>query len=117
MKQMCFVAVVALMTCFGCRDKYDAEVRAQEQSFLVVEGNLNPGNDSAIIRLTKTIGLDAQSRIVTENNAVVTVEGKDNTTRTLTGIGAGYYTSPDLNLVIGTEYRLRIRTIPGREYL
>jgi len=117
MKQMCFVAVVALMTCFGCRDKFDAEVRAQEQSFLVVEGNLNPGNDSAIIRLTKTIGLDDQSRIVTENNAMVTVEGKDNTTRTLTGIGAGYYASPNLNLVIGTEYRLRIRTIPGREYL
>ena len=47
----------------------------------------------------------------------VTVEGKDNTTRQLTMNGDGIYTSPNLNLVLNQEYRLRIVTANGKEYL
>ena len=50
-------------------------------------------------------------------NALVTVEGKDNTTRQLTMNGDGIYTSPNLNLVLNQEYRLRIVTANGKEYL
>jgi hypothetical protein len=47
----------------------------------------------------------------------VLVEGKDNTTRQLTMTGDGIYTSPDLNLVTSNEYRLRVTTTNGKEYL
>jgi hypothetical protein len=117
MNRIYILTVMVLVSCISCRDKFDADVQSQEQSFLVVEGNLNAGSDSTIIRLTKTVALGASARVVIENNATLTVEGKDNTTRTLTGRGGGYYVSADLNLFIGTEYRLRIRTISGKEYL
>jgi hypothetical protein len=117
MKRIYSVAVVALVSCIGCRDEFDAGIREQSQSFLVVEGNLNAGNDSTKIWLTRTIGLEAATRIIAENNAVLTVEGKDNTTRPLIVRGNGLYVSPNLNLTIGTEYRLRIKTSNGKEYL
>jgi hypothetical protein len=44
------------------------------------------------------------------------VEGKDNTTRQLPMSGEGVYSSPDLNLVLDAEYRLRIITANGKEY-
>jgi hypothetical protein len=78
---------------------------------------MNPAADTTIIRLTRTLKLSDAASIKTENNAQITVEGKDNTTRSLTFAGRGYYKSPGLNLVIGNEYRLRIRTTDGKEYL
>jgi hypothetical protein len=61
--------------------------------------------------------LDDSATVRGEVNAVVTVEGKDNTTRQLTMNGEGTYTSPNLNLVLNQEYRLRIVTTNGKEYL
>jgi hypothetical protein len=48
---------------------------------------------------------------------MVLVEGKDNTTRQLIMDGDGIYKSPGLNLVLKNEYRLRIITANGKEYL
>lgn len=117
MKRLYILAVIVLVSGIACRDEFDADVQSQDQTFLVVEGNLNAGNDSTIIRLTRTFALDGNARLVSENNATLTVEGNDNTTRPLIPKGGGYYVSPNLNLVIGTQYRLRIRTIAGKEYL
>lgn len=112
------VSLLILFSCCpGCREQYDPRIKAQQQSFLVVEGNLNASHDSTIIRLTNTFRLDDTARLRTENNAVLTVEGTDNTTRTLTPMGDGYYASPDLQLVSGNQYRLRIKTAGGKEYL
>jgi hypothetical protein len=67
--------------------------------------------------LTRTFQLDQKATLLKEDNAQVSVEGKDNSVRPLTGSGNGYYVSPDLQLVINNEYRLRIKTIDGKEYL
>jgi hypothetical protein len=102
---------------FSCRERFSPNVPSLEQSFLVVEGNLNAGRDSTVIRLTRTYKLDANASIKTEDKATVTVEGSDNTVRGLTWRGNGYYTSLDLNMVINTNYRLRIKTTTGKEYV
>lgn len=102
---------------FSCRERFTPNVNSLEQSFLVVEGNLNAGRDSTVIRLTRSYKLDANASIKTEDKATVTVEGSDGTSRSLNWRGNGYYTSLDLNMVINTNYRLRIRTVAGREYL
>jgi hypothetical protein len=88
-----------------------------DQSYLVVEGNLNAGGDSTVIRLSRTLGLEDPAKIKAENGASLTVEGKDNTTRPLIFRGNGNYVSVNLGLVINNEYRLRIRTSDGNEYL
>lgn len=109
--------VIVLVFIGSCRDKYKPDVVSLQKSFLVVEANLNPGNDSTIVRLTKTFKLDDTARLNTINNAQVTVEGKDNSVYVLTPRGSGYYISPFLGLTINEDYRLRIRTGDGKEYL
>ena len=82
----------------------------------MVEGVLNAGTGPTNIKLSRTFKLDDTARLRGEINAQVIVEGKDNTTRQLIMNGDGIYTSPNLNLVLNTEYRLRIITANGKEY-
>ena len=102
---------------FACRDLYEPGLVSSDDSYLVVEGVLNAGSGPTDIRLTRTFKLDDSARLRGEQNASVTVEGKDNTTRQLTMTSDGIYTSPNLNLVLNQEYRLRIVTANGKEYL
>ncbi|HEY6503683.1 MAG TPA: DUF4249 domain-containing protein [Chitinophagaceae bacterium] len=103
------------MSVFSCRDRYEPDVISSPYSYLVVEGVLTVGGPASI-RLTRTSKLDTTG-FRAELNAQVTVEGKDNTTRPMVHSGSGNYSSPNLNLVLNTEYRLRIRTSAGKEYL
>lgn len=116
MKRIITLVVICVVCCNGCREQYEPNLRSSEQSFLVVEGNLNGGRDTTVVRLTRTFKLDDTASLKIENNAQVTVEGSDNTIRVLSDRGNGDYISPDLNLVINTSYRLRIRTADGKEY-
>jgi len=117
MKQIITIGIIIFIFTAGCKQEYIPPVDESQQSLLVVEGNLNPGPDSTIIRLTRTQPLNNASGIRIESNAQLSVEGKDNSIRFLTGRGNGYYVSPNLNLIINNEYRLRIKTANGKEYL
>ena len=118
MTRIRFLPVFVLMCIgFSCRDVYEPDLVSSSDSYLVVEGVLNAGNGPTNIHLTRTFKLDDSATLRGENNALVTVEGKDNTTRQLTMNGDGIYTSPNLNLVLNQEYRLRIVTANGKEYL
>lgn len=109
--------LVAILACAAsCREQYDPNAKSLDKSYLVVEANLDPGPDSTIIRLTRTSALNNRSTIITENGATVTIEGEDNSSRTLIPIANGYYVSPNLNLTIGTGYRIHIRLADGKEY-
>jgi Domain of unknown function (DUF4249) len=101
----------------GCREKFEPTITSLPNSFLVVEGVLNAGQEPTIIRLTRTFKLDQNATVETENNAQLTVEGNDNTVSSLFDVGSGNYVSGNLNLIAGNEYRLRIKTTDGKEYL
>lgn len=116
MKQAIALVIVFIFSFTSCKEEYNPPVISTPNSFLVVEANLDPSGPTTL-RLTKTFKLDASASVVTENNAQVTVEGKDNTIRNLIFSGNGYYASSSLNLVVGNEYRLRIKTATGKEYL
>lgn len=109
--------VVVTLTGIGCKEIYKPDIISSPNRYLVIEGNLNPGPGPANIRLTRSFKLDDSAQLRGELNATVVVEGKDNTTRQLTPGGDGYYTSPGLNLTLGQEYRLRINTTDGREFV
>jgi hypothetical protein len=106
---------VILLAAVSCRQRYDPPVISTGNTFLVVEANLNPEGLTSIL-LTKSVPLGRGSAIKPELNAQVTVEGKDNSIRLLSGIGNGRYNNPNLGLTIGTEYRLHIKTNDGKEY-
>ncbi len=104
-------------TLIGCKEKYNPPLTSLPKSFLVVEGILNAGNQKTTIHLTRTFKLDQKATVKTENNAMLTVEGNNNTTAFLAGAGNGNYVSNNLNLNPNNEYRLRIKTTDGKEYL
>jgi len=110
-------AILLICIGFSCRDPYKPDIVSSSESYLVVEGVLTAGNGPTNIQLTRTFKLDANATVTPENNALVTVEGKDSTTAYLTMNGDGLYTSPNLGLVVSQEYRLRIITANGKEYL
>jgi hypothetical protein len=83
----------------------------------VVEGVINSGADSTIIKLSKTVNLNSKVTVNPLAGAMVTVEGSQNSTWTLTGDGNGNYVFGGLNLPAGQQYRLRINTNDGRQYL
>jgi hypothetical protein len=106
-----------LLAFVTCRKKYRPELDERDMSILVVEGNIDPGEDSTIIRITRTLNVNDTGKIKAENNAQVVVEGRDNTKYPLIRKGNGYYVFPGLHLNIGNDYRLRVITTSGEEYL
>lgn len=114
MKNIIIVVLVFFLA--GCRETYDLPTGALQIPLLVVEANLDPGAGATNVRLSRTTRLGDPTLIRVENNAVVTVEGKDNSLRTLNFTGNGNYFSANLSLILNNEYRLRIKS-SGKEYL
>lgn len=109
--------VITVFLATGCKEIYKPDIISSPVSYLVVEGVLNAGNGPTNIRLTRTFRLEDSARVRGENNASVTVEAKENnTTIPLNLAGDGFYSSPNLGLEYGKEYRLRIIS-NGKEYL
>lgn len=111
----CFLCLLLLLAAFSCKESYDPDIVSPSTSYMVVEGVLTVGGP-ATIRISRTSKLDSAG-FRAELNAQLTVEGKDNSTRSMLHAGNGNYTSPNLNLILNNEYRLRIRTSAGKEYL
>lgn len=111
------IVVLVVMTGTGCKEIYKPEIISSPIRYLVVEGNLNPAAEPTAIRISRTFGLDDSARLRGENSAQVTVEGRDNSTRNLLPQGDGIYLNNGLNLSLGQEYRLRIKTADGNEYV
>ncbi|HUM66558.1 MAG TPA: DUF4249 domain-containing protein, partial [Chitinophagaceae bacterium] len=111
------LACLIIIAGVGCKEIYKPDIISTSDNFLVVEGVLNAGNGPTQLRLTRTFKLDDSARLRGELNAVVVVEGKDNSVRTLTSAGNGFYASPGLNLTINQEYRVKINTSNGKEYV
>ncbi|RYF96504.1 MAG: DUF4249 domain-containing protein [Chitinophagaceae bacterium] len=112
-----FLMFLVILAGTACKEVYKPDIISSPAAYLVVEGVLNAASGPTAIQLSRTFKLDDSASIQRERNAVVVVEGKDNTTRALTMTADGLYTSPDLGLVYNNEYRLRITTAGGKEYL
>ncbi len=114
-----FIAAMALLVLVvsGCKEPFDPPAVEAPGPYLVVEGVLNAGNGLTTIRISRTSPLDNTTQVVGETGANVRVEGRDNFTAQLNMTSSGIYSVSGLNLVIGNEYRLRIITNNGKEYL
>src|SRR4051794_27985751 len=100
----------------ACKEKYVPPFEAPANGYLVVEGNINNGNTTTSVILTRTSTLTATDRIY-EKGAIVTIEGKDNSVVQLPEGLNGHYNVASLNLNTSQEYRLHIKTTSGKEYL
>ena len=99
-----------------CVQKYNSPYTSPVTGYLVVEGYIS-GNGPTQYTLSRTIPLPGDSAIPVETGAKVQVEGTDNSAYPLTEQGAGTYVADSLPLNAATQYRLRITTTDGEQYL
>ena len=111
---MCFFMTAAMLT--ACKKPYNPPVVSTDNSYLVVEGVINSGSDSTIVKLNRTVKLSASTSVNPVVNATVSVEGDDNSSRPLASAGKGIYFFAGLNLDVSRKYRLKIKTADNKEY-
>lgn len=103
--------------CERCKDPYVSPYRSPVTGYLVVEGYIS-GNSTSQFSLTRTIPLPGDSTLPREDGATVLIQGSDNSSYPLTGLGGGLYNTIDtLTLNPQLEYRLSIKTAGGDQYL
>jgi len=106
-----------LLALLSCRKPYDPPAISTPNSYLVVEGVINSGNDSTVIKISRTVKLDSSTTINSVLGAMVSVESSQGNTFPLTDTRAnGKYSLAPLSLSPSQKYRLRI-TIGRDVYL
>ncbi len=109
----CYLLILLL---WCCRKPYNPPAVASPGTYLVVEGVINSGPDSTIIKLSQTVPLNAQVTTNPLAGATVTVQNDQNASWPLTGDGLGNYVSAGLNLPATGNYRLFIITPDKKQY-
>ena len=107
---------VLLILCYeGCKKPYIPPVISSPESYLVVEGVINNGTDSTIIKLSRTVNISRNSVSNPETGATVLVQSNQNTSYPLIEIKPGVYACPGFSLNSSFQYRLSI-SVDGELY-
>ena len=101
----------------SCRKLYSPPSIVATNSYLVVEGVINSGSDSTFIKLSRTVKISNKTATNPELNAILNVEGDQNTSYPLKELGNGVYACTGLNLNSSRKYRLSITTASNKQYL
>jgi hypothetical protein len=112
-----FIFFILFALVVTCKKPYNPPAISAPGSYLVVEGVINSGSDSTIIKLSKTVNLSSKTTTNPVLQATVTVESDQNNSYPLTETTKGNYVSGGLNLNNTQKYRLRIKTADSKEYL
>jgi len=107
--------LIFLLAGIGCKDVYVSPYTAPSTGYLVVEGFIS-GNSTTRFSLSRTVKLPGTSGPPPEHGAKVQVEGSDNSIHPLPEKAAGVY-SDSFALSPQAQYRLRIHTASGEDYL
>jgi len=116
LRNLFFLFVLILMC---CKKPYNPPATSTSKRYLIVEGVINTGNDSTVIKISRSVKLTDK---ITNNpvlNATVTVEGEQSGTYPLYDVANnGHYNSVNgLNLAASQRYRLKIVPAEGGQYV
>ncbi len=109
--------VVLVVSLMACKERFTPKTTSVNSNILVVEGFINTGSDSTIIKLSRTVTLANKNVINAETGAMLSIETSTNESRPLVEKEKGSYVTPALNFGLNKKYRLRIRTKTGANYL
>ena len=109
--------ISALLFMAGCREPFNPSIVTESSNYLVVEGFLNLGEGATNIYLSRTTKVNEPGIKVPELNASLQVEGTSGLTFSLHEMGGGRYSVEGIIYDPSDEYRLRIITSDGKEYL
>jgi hypothetical protein len=111
-----FFTCITGMLMLGCKEIYNPPEIRQNPGLLVVDGSLHLGNDSSVIKLSRSRNLDSLSS-VPELNAKIILLDPSGQSYPLTEQPGGRYATDHLDLNYNDAYQLKINTADGREYL
>jgi hypothetical protein len=100
----------------GCKKQIHTAVTNTSYNYLVVNGFINSG-DTTTINLSRTVKVSDTVNYVPELNATVSIEGSQGGNYNLVSAGNGNYKSAALTLSGTQNYRLKIITSNGKQYL
>ncbi|MDR3695548.1 DUF4249 domain-containing protein [Mucilaginibacter sp.] len=109
-------SIFILILFTGCKKLYNPPTITAPNSYLVVEGVVNSGSDTTIIKLSHTVNIASNITLNPVNGAVLTVESDQSAVYALSETQIGVYKAYGLNLDKNRKYRLRIKTA-NEEYL
>ena len=113
-----FLAICILVfVVIGCIQEFSPPEVNSVESYLVVDGFLNAGNDTSIIQLRRTQNTNDNSAIRIESGAIITVSSEGGETYAFSETRSGVYQLPPVNIDETKKYRLSIKTVKGSEYL
>lgn len=102
----------------GCVDYFNPPEVTQLESYLVVDGYFNTGNDTSTIRLSRTQSLQENAgKAIMESGATVAIEGKQGRLFSFSEVQNGVYQLLPEQVSQSDSYRLRIKTKAGKTYL
>jgi len=110
------LCISVLLFSLACKKPFEHDAISDSATLLVVEGIINQGGQTSIM-LSRTLKIADKSVLQMEKGAKVQVEGSNNSILALTESAAGIYTLPNTTFNATLQYRLRIKTIAGKEYL
>lgn len=114
------IKVVLLITvlALGCKKAFFPKaITSDKNHYLVIEGVINNGTDSTIIKLSRTQKIDTLHTINAETGATVIVESNAGTSFELSERIAGTYVAGPTALDGSHKYRLHIKTADHKEYV
>ncbi|HJP64120.1 MAG TPA: DUF4249 domain-containing protein [Mucilaginibacter sp.] len=117
MNKRLYLALLITISGVSCKRLYEPPAITASNNFLVVEGAISSGSDSAFIKLSRSVNISSRSASKPELNAVVDIEDDQNFVFPLIEAGNGNYGYAGLNLDHAHKYRLRIKTSNGEQYL
>jgi hypothetical protein len=117
MKKLKFALFIAIAA-IGCKKAFFPQaITSDKNKYLVIEGVINNGTDSTIIKLSRTQKIDTTHTISAETGAIVSVESDANTGYKLTETVPGTYVAGPTGLDAAHKYRLHIKTADNKEYV
>ncbi len=108
--------IVTALSINSCKTPYAPTPITIASNYLVVEGIINT-TDSTYIKLSRTVSLTSSATLKTELKATITIESSAGNSYPLTELGNGNYAVAPLNLSATNQYRLRIKTSNGEQYV
>lgn len=99
--------VVALVVITGCVEPYDPPAIKNAPSYLVVDGFVDATNASAVVKLSKTMGLEENLQLPV-SNATVQLEEEDGFVMNLIEHPPGTYSISEVFVDFDKKYRIKI---------
>lgn len=110
------LGITVLLFSLACKKPFVHDAISDSATLLVVEGVINQGGQTNVM-ISRSLKLSDKSVVQMEKGAKVQVEGSNSSVLPLTESSAGVYTLPATTFNTNLQYRLRIKTIAGKEYL